>query len=508
MKKIAIIDIGSNSIRLVIVQINKDNSFRIIDEIKESVRLGKDMTPKGELDSSRIEMAISTLSFFKRLCMIQNINEIFAVATEAVRKATNQKEFLRRVKSELSIDIRVLTGIQEAYYDYFGAINSMDFSDALIMDIGGSSSELILVKDRKLKASISLPFGAINLTEKFSLQRAMDAKSETAIKDFLISLFKDIPWLKEVKNIPIIGIGGTIRNIGKLHEKKTNYPIDNLHNYIISTNEVISIYDQVKVKDSYQRKKLKGLSKERADIFVGAASVLVSLIDYLDIKELHVSGSGLRDGFLYEYIFKNEKPIDQPFDKPLTDVLDFSLKNILLNYEIDLKHPNHVWMLTKTLYNELSSLINIPIDPCKILKTAAMLHDIGIQISYFDHHKHSSYMIANSKINGLTHKQQLMSSYVAALHRKNEFKIDLKVYQDLITKQDLVIIDKLSILLRISESLDRCLTGNIEKISCTIGASTVTIAVDAKTDSLLEISAAMDCCSSFEKIYNKKLIIK
>ncbi|WP_298838177.1 exopolyphosphatase [Clostridium sp.] len=500
MKKIAIIDIGSNSIRLVIVQINKDNSFRIIDEVKESVRLGKDMTLKGELNSSRIEMAIATLSFFKRLCLIQNINEILAIATEAVRKATNQKEFLRRVKTELSIDIRVLTGIQEAYYDYFGAINSMDFSDALIMDIGGSSSELILVKNRKLIHSISLPFGAINLTEKFSLQKAMDTKSETAIKNFLTSLFKDIPWLKDVENVPIIGIGGTIRNIGKLHQKKTNYPIDNLHNYIIPTNEVLSIYDQVKVKDSYQRKKLKGLSKERADIFVGAASVLVTLIDYLDIKELHVSGSGLRDGVLYEYILKNDKPLD--------DVLDFSLKNNLLNYEIDLKHPNHVWMLTKTLYNQLNSIINIPINPYKILKTAAMLHDIGILISYFDHHKHSSYMIANSKINGLTHKQQLMSAYVAALHRKNEFKIDLKLYQDLITKQDLEIIDKLSVLLRISESLDRCLTGNIEMINCTIEASSVTITVDAKADPLLETSAAMDCSSSFEKIYNKKLIIK
>ncbi|WP_366927911.1 hypothetical protein [Clostridium sp.] len=149
-----------------------------------------------------------------------------------------------------------------------------------------------------------------------------------------------------------------MRNIGKLHKKKTKYPIDNLHNYQIPTNEVIAIYDQAKVKDASQRKKLKGLSKERSDIFVGAATVLVTLIEYLDIKELHVSGSGLRDGFLYEYIFKNKKP--------LIDVLDFSLKNNLLNYEIDLKHPSHVWMLTETMYNELSSIINIPINTNKI----------------------------------------------------------------------------------------------------------------------------------------------
>ena len=121
MKKIGIIDIGSNSIRLVIVQINKDNSFRVIDEIKESVRLGKDMTVDGELNPSRIDNAVYTLAFFKRLCIIQNITEILAVATEAVRKASNQIEFLNRVKLELSIEIRVLTGIEEAYYDYFDA---------------------------------------------------------------------------------------------------------------------------------------------------------------------------------------------------------------------------------------------------------------------------------------------------------------------------------------------------------------------------------------------------
>jgi exopolyphosphatase/guanosine-5'-triphosphate,3'-diphosphate pyrophosphatase len=500
MKKIGIIDIGSNSIRLIIVQINEDNSFRVIDEIKESVRLGKDMTLDGELNPSRMDSAIYTLAFFKRLCIIQNITEILAVATEAVRKASNQQEFLNLVKLETSINIRVLSGIEEAYYDYFGAINSMDFSDAIIMDIGGSSSELIFVENRKLKHSISLPFGAINLTEKFSLQKTMNNKSEIDIKEFLISLFKEIPWLKKVKDVPIIGIGGTIRNIGKLHKKKTNYPIDNIHNYRIPTNDVIALYDQVKVKDASQRKKLKGLSKERADIFVGAATVLVTLIEYLDLKDLHVSGSGLRDGFLYEYIFKNKKP--------LVDVLDFSLKNNLLNYEIDIKHPSHVWLLTETLYSELNQIINIPVNTYKILKTAAMLHDIGIIISYFDHTKHSSYMIANSKINGITHKEQLMASYIAALHRKNEFKINLKLYQNLITTQDLEIIDKLSILLRIGENLDRCLNGNIKMLSCTIGLDTVTITVDAIADPLLEVSAAMNCASSFEKTFNKKLIIK
>ncbi|WP_411680863.1 exopolyphosphatase [Clostridium thailandense] len=500
MKRIAIIDIGSNSIRLVLVQINKNNFFSVIDEVKETVRLGKDMTIYGGLNPSRIEQAIKTLSFFKCLCEAQNVTEIIAVATEAVRKASNQVEFINRVRLELGIEIRVLTGTLEAYYDYFGNVNSMDISNALLIDIGGSSTELIWVEDRKLKASISMPFGAINLTERFSLYKAMDEKTEKDLKEFILSLYKDIPWLKEIKNIPLVGIGGTIRNIAKISRKKNSYPIANLHNYRTTVEDVIEIYNMSKIKDYTERKKMKGLSKDRADIFLGAAGAVITLFEFLDLKELYVSGCGLREGIIYEYILQGNTPLE--------DVLGFSISNHIFNYEMNSNHAYQVWKLTECLYNDLKSILNIDKDCYKILKTAALLHDCGVRISYYDHHSHSFYIIANSKINGLSHREQLMAAYIAALHRKNDFKIDLDKYEKIINEEDIKVIEKLAILIRICENLDGGVNSNVSGVSCDIEAGTVIISVKSKTDPILEINQALNCAASFEKIFGKKLNIK
>ncbi|WP_368490592.1 hypothetical protein [Clostridium sp. BJN0013] len=148
MLKIGIIDIGSNSIRLVIAQIHKNGSFNIIEEAKKAIDLGKDMNLKGELNLTRMNKAISALSSFKHLCTYKKVERIIPVATEAVRKAANQIEFLNRVKNELDINIRVLSGKEEAYYAYLGTVNSIDFSDGLLVDMGGSSTELIWVKEK------------------------------------------------------------------------------------------------------------------------------------------------------------------------------------------------------------------------------------------------------------------------------------------------------------------------------------------------------------------------
>ena len=216
MKNIGVIDIGSNSMRLVIIEIGKKNYFRIIDEVKETVRLGMDMTTDGQLNPIRMDKAVSTLSNFKSLCEGLGDCNIFPVATEAVRRASNQKEFLQLVKSTLNMEIRVLTGVEEAYYDYFGVLNSMDFSNCLIMDIGGASTELIWVKNKTKKEAISLPFGAINITDQFKLTERMTSSTETELHKYLMAQFKKVAWLEGGKNLPVIGVGGTVRNIGKI----------------------------------------------------------------------------------------------------------------------------------------------------------------------------------------------------------------------------------------------------------------------------------------------------
>ena len=495
MKNIGVIDIGSNSIRLILIEIC-DNYFRIIDEKKETVRLGMDMTTDGQLNPIRMEKAISTLSYFKSLCEGLGECNIFPVATEAVRRASNQKEFLHLVKSALDLEIRVLTGAEEAYYDYFGVINSMEVSNALIMDIGGSSTELIWVENKTIKEAISLPFGAINITNQFNISEKMSSNTEKELNTYLMSQFGKVAWLGGVMNLPLIGVGGTIRNIGRISRKNINYPIDRSHNYQMESSEVLNIYDYVKYNNSEQRKKIKGLSKDRSDMFLGAFSVVATLIEFCNNPQLIVSGSGLREGVIHEIIHG---------DQVIKDVLEFSLNNVMKTLNIDKPHALHVWKLAESLYTQLRPLHKINGNSYKILKTASLLNDCGKTINFYSYHKHTFYMMANLPINGLTHKELIMAAYTMMLSVKENFDIEKSPYVKLLTKDDKFIIQRLGIILRLAECLDKKRNGNITKVECEIKADGLFIHLLSKGTTEGERKEVEDIGAYFTKVFGKAL---
>lgn len=503
MKTIGVIDIGSNSMRLVMARINEEGYLKIFDELKEFVRLGQDITATGELDEARLNHAIEVLKFFKSICNSNQADEIIAVATAAVRNAPNSQDFIDRVKTEAGIDIRIISGIEEAYYDYFSTINSIDISDCMIIDIGGSSTELIYIQDRKMINSISIPMGAINLSYDFQLLDVIDKEKETELNDFIYNNYSNVSWLKDVKDVPLVAIGGTARNIGKIDKKSKNYPLDLTHRYSMTFNDLRSIYDSIMTTDIKKRKKIKGLSKDRADIFPGALAAIYALMESLDLEELIISGRGIREGILYEYLLK---------DEPVDDVLEYSLITMLTNHNMKPSHGKEIWNLSKKLFDDLRPVHNIEpevndVNIYKVLKTAAYLHDIGIATSYYDHHKHSFYMVVNTNLNGLTQKEFLMAAYTTSLHRKDEVQINKAHYKSIIDDEDINIIRKLGILLRISEQLDRRSNNNILELTCAVQEEIAIIKVIAKEDPSIEINNAIACASDFQKLYGKKLII-
>jgi len=494
MKNIGVIDIGSNSMRLILIETGKKNYFRVIDEVKETVRLGMDMTTDGRLNPIRMEKAISTLSSFKSLCEGLGECNIFPVATEAVRRASNQKEFLHMVKSTLNMDIRVLTGAEEAYYDYFGVINSVDFSNGLIMDIGGASTELIWVKNKTIKEAISLPFGAITISDQFNLTEVMNSHTEKELNRYLLAQFKKVAWLQEVKNLPLIGVGGTVRNIGKISRKSINYPIDRSHNYQMESSEVLKIYDLIKHKNQEQRKKVKGLSKDRSDIFIGAFSVATALMKYCNNPRLTVSGSGLREGLTYE-ILRGKQVIK--------DVLESSLNNVIKTLNLDKTHAHHVWKLAESLYTQLKPLHNYNGNSYKILKTAAMLNDCGKTINFYNYHKHNFYMITNSPINGLTHKELIIAAYTMMLSVKENFDIDNSPYVSLLNEEDKYVIQRLGIILRLAESFDRKRNGNITKVECKLRSDRLFLHLISRDATEGERQEVEGCGAYFTKVFGK-----
>lgn len=498
MQKIGVIDIGSNSVRLIIVEVG-EYTYKLIDELKESIRLGEDVDEGKDIHPEKMAHAIQTLRMFKILCAATGVSEIIAVATAAVRKACNREIFLDQVWNETGLKIRTLTGDEEAFYAYTGVTKTVELSDGLIMDIGGGSTELIWVRDHQLAEIISLPFGSINLAKNYHLEDEITEAERKALQAFLRETLQSVPWLKRGQFTHLIGVGGSFRNVGKIDRCLKRYPLHTAHNYRMKNTDILSIYQLVSAKNLAQRKKIEGLSKERADIFPGAIAAITEVVEYAGITDVTISGNGIREGLVYDYLCTRYHPIE--------DILEFSLQNLLNRFNLNQQHSAQVYHLTRSLYEQLQETHDIERNMDKIIRTAAMLHDCGIQIRYYSHHEHSFYMILNSAINGLSHRELLLSAYIAASHRKEQINLDWERFATLVDKKDIEIANKISILLKIAESLDRSKSGLVKDVHCEIHPNEVIMRIISTENPELEIYNATLVSKPFKKVYGKKLRI-
>lgn len=501
MDKIGVIDMGSNSIRLVIASLDSDGKhFKILDEVKESVRLGRDIDDEGNLSPKRVDLLIESLKGFKSLSDSIGVARLIVVATAAIRSASNRLEVLEKIEDEVGLNVRIISGEEEAYYDYYGTINSTSIEDGLLVDIGGCSTEIVHVVNRKLVNSISLPVGSLNITDSFELEDRLDLKVEDRVVNYLKNVYRDIPWLGKINSIPMVGIGGTFRNIAKIERQKKKYPFDLTHNYQMNSYEIREICQILKESSYKQRKRIKGLSKDRADIILGATLIVESLFDYCDGSGLIISGSGIREGFIYEHILGDKQVI-------IDDVVDYEIRRTIRRYDVLEAHAEHIWKLSQSLFKQLKPVHRIKKKGVeKLFKTAALLHDIGVSVDYYSHHNHSFYIILNSNIKGLSHREMLMAAFIASRHRKDKLNISESKYSSMISLEDVEIIEKLGCILKISEALDRRLDGSIRDVSVTIDEDQVRLELLTDIDNLeLEKNNLSAVEKPFLKVFDKKL---
>lgn len=502
MEKIGIIDLGSNTARLVIVDLFAEGHFMVTDQLKESVRLGQDMDRDGFLKPQRVAETIRALKMFKRLCDASGVNRIIAVATAAVRRAKNQRSFLDEIQATCGIKIRVLSEEEEAILVYRGVINSMDIPKGLILEIGGGSTKVIYYNRRNVIGSASLPFGAVTLTDLFSADcTPEEAAAHTC--EFFTEQLKKISWLSEVDpEVQMIGVGGSFRNLFKISKLVKKYPLDTVHNYRLSAEDFNSIYDKIKVLDIEKRKKIKGLSPSRADIMPAAMAIIKSFVDYMGVKDFAIGGSGLREGIMFN------QSVPMTVEKPISDVLNYSLETLVLYYGGEPSHVENVVRLSIQLFKQLRVLHKFSRQYLKVLKIAAFLHDCGLRIRYYGHQKHSLYMILNSRICGATHREIVLAAFVAGCHEKEDVNLnEWQKYKDLVLPEDLDAVKKLGVLLRIAESFDRSHAGLITGITCDVLGDSVIMKTELAGDAALEIRSAMSAAGEFKRSFRKNLEI-
>lgn len=499
--KIGIIDIGSNSIRLVIYEINELGAYRVVSEHKDSARLSERIGYDGILHSKDIISIVPILSHYALLCRVHEVQTVRAVATAAIRNAANSNEIVRVLEEQTSLKIEVLSGSEEARYGYLGVINTIDIRDALIIDIGGGSTEVTLLRDRKLLKSVSFPFGAVNTTHQFMKNRNLTEQESADIRRMVEEAIASQPWITQSPNLPMIGLGGTIRTLGKMSQKRSKYSLQLAHNYELKPGELRSFVTSLSSLPIEKRKKVEGLSKERSDIIVPGLLILDTLFQAANASQCIISGSGLRDGIFFE-MFNPKQPIHQ-------DVLEASIHNLLcLHPNGAEKHVRRVDQLALLLYNKLELHANLEEGSSRYLHTTALLHRIGVSVHYYQYLKHTQYMLANARIDGLTHREIVICSLIATYKTKSRTHQQSLAYKDLLKESDEMLIVKLGTLLKLATALDHSETQPVQKLVVTRSDTSLTLKLLCVHNPILELKELAAITKDFEKAWGLKLKIQ
>jgi exopolyphosphatase/guanosine-5'-triphosphate,3'-diphosphate pyrophosphatase len=495
---IGIIDLGSNSIRFTLMQTASDGSYTLLEEIKETARIGENMGIEKIIKQPALERAVQTVRLMQRFSRANKVDTILGVATAAVRSAVNGDELLQAIREETGLIIRTLSGGEEARYAYLGVINTIDLSDGLIIDIGGGSTEIILCRDREMVCHTSLPFGAVNLTEDF-LPALLPGPGElTRLEEYLHSSYSSLSWLGSARGLPLIGVGGTVRSLGRIDRKRVNYSFSVLHGYWVTAGRVRQIYSLLGNARVDERKSIPGLSKDRADIILAGAAAVVKLLDLTDSPGVRISGSGVREGVFFEHLFAGRSaPV-------LEDVAEQTVLNLMSLYRVKKQHAMQVAKLSLALFDQLRPIHGYGSLERRLLRFAALLHDVGNAIGFFAHPKHTMYILLNSRLDGLTHREAVLTALIAAYHGKIELKTVLQQYGDVLLPGDAELVRRLGTLVRMSENLDRSESGVVEDLACTIGEKEILIECSTRDNADLEIRELYKRVTGFNKVYGKR----
>ncbi len=496
------IDLGSNTARLVIYDVLDNNYFIVCEERREPVRLGE-TEADGSLKQTRIMQAIATLKMFKEICAIKKVDRILAVATAAVRRASNQKTFLSDVYNATGIRITTVSEEEEANYVYQGVVNSMDIPRGLIMEIGGGSTKLVYYNRRTILHTKIFEFGAVTLYNKF----VAEGKSPEQISDEMVAYVKeqmeDVEWFSELDpDTQLIGVGGSCRNLARIIRKVKKYPLDMVHNYVMDVADFNYVYNMIRTLDLDKKRRIKGLSSARADVFPSALAVIKAIVDHLGFEKIVTSGSGLREGVMFNYI------VPQTLEKPISDSLGYSMQCFARHMGVNVSHAEQVFNLCVQLFKQLRVLHKFPRAYVRVLRVCAMLHDTGKSFKFYNSAKHTSYMILNSNLWGVSHKDIVMAAMVTDVYNREEFNTsDWVKYNCLLTEEDVEAVRKLAVILRLAVALDFGMRNAVTEVTCDVLGDSVIMKTELNGDAGLEINAANNMAMDFKKIFKKNLEI-
>ncbi|WP_019910761.1 Ppx/GppA phosphatase family protein [Paenibacillus sp. HW567] len=495
--RIGIIDIGSNSIRLVIYDTTLEGGYKIIKECKYSARLSEKITRDGRLERKDMDTIVPVLHQFKEICSAFEVDKIRAGATAAIRNAANSSEIISYLSEASEINIEVISGHQEAYFGFLGVINAFDVQDGFVIDIGGGSTEVTLFRGRRYQNSISFPFGAVNTNLMFSQHGNWNNDQVRKLQAFVTGRLVEHDWLNSGQGLPLYGLGGTLRSLGKLDQKSRNYSLPNSHGYTLSSETIGHFMETLPLIPYEKRKDLDGLSKSRGDIIVSGLIIFHTVYQYIGASQALISGEGLREGMLHD-LLKPEQPVRE-------SALEFSL-NTIVRFDIhsSKRHLDHIYKLALSLFDAFEDETDRT-EQRMLIYVAVMLHRTGSNINYYQSKRHTRYWLMNSPIRGLTHRQLILSALIASYSTKSRKQKLSLTHKDILLASDEEWIHKLGTLVQLSIALDSTEIGIVSGLHARLHGNTLDLALQGAGELLIGLEDIETALKAFRNVWAVKV---
>lgn len=497
MERIGIVDLGSGTARLVVYHYETGAWFRLTDEVREPVRLGEGFAQKGQLEKSAIERALEALRMYADYAHATGLGRLEVIATSAVREAANQSDFLSRLKG-LPLEFHVLSGEQEAQYGALAVANSFDYPRAWVMDLGGGSAQLSRLEARKWASGQAFPLGGVRLTEMFFKSDPPTAAEVTNLEKFVRREMRATLDRMKSEPAPLVAMGGTIRNLARAIQKEHEYPLDVLHGFAVRRKSLEDLTERLLRLSAKARAQVPGIHPDRADVILAGALVYRTVMREANLEEIVISGQGVREGAFYRHFV--------PAPHLIPDVRRFSVQNLFAHYPQPKAHTERVRLLSRRLFEDLEPLHRYGTQEARLLDDAAYLHDIGMAVNYYDHHKHSAYLVTSAAIPGLTPREQALLALLVQYHRKGEPK--LGAYKSILQDGDDRLLLRLAACLRLAEYFERSRAGRVEDVSLEIEKKTVRITLRAAEVPRVELREAGKQSGVFKKAFARELSLE
>ena len=507
--RLAAIDIGSNSVRLLVAEALRGGAYRILDEEREPTRLGRSVTVEGRLDDESMDRTVAALRTFKEIATGYQVTRLRTIATCAVREARNGPEFCRRVREEVGLEVEVISGEREARLAFASVQSAFDLTgrNTVVADIGGGSTEIVFATGNLIESIFSTPLGAVRLTEQFTLGDCCDRPEALRALERLDDEVAGV--LKKQTTRPLfaphllVGCGGTFTTLAELMmatKRQADLPVAG---YQVSHAEVRHLLDRLRKMPLRGRRGMAGMTPDRADIIIAGLTIVDALMKRFHVNTLAVHTRGVRDGLLREMI-DDAAVADGADDAALRDA---AIERLAAACSGELEHGRRVATLAGRIFEQLAVPLELESGDRLLLECAARLQDVGYVINYDQHHKHSYHLIRNSRLPGLRPHDLELIANVARYHRGAHPK---RKHENLerLSSADQRRVQRMAAILRIAGGLDRSRTQQVRDVTARADEGRVILEVAADQEPQVDLWGAERRTDLFEKVFGMPVAIR